>query len=84
MATCSTVHTLNINVALYLFADVIVLFALSWQQVQPALEVFHSVATSFSLTVSFIKTKDTACSTGLPVEDCLPIPVADESVANVQ
>ena len=66
------------------FADDAVLFALSWQRVQLALEVFHSVATSFNLTVSFTKTKVMACGTGLDVEDSPPIPVADKSVANAQ
>ena len=66
------------------FADDAVLFALSWQRAQLALVVFHSVATSFGLTVSFIKTKVLACGTGLSSEDCQSIPDAEESVANVQ
>ena len=65
------------------FADDAVLFSLTWQKAQSALQSFVAVAASFGLTVSLIKTKYMSCGHGLSENDQRPLVVGSNSVDHV-
>lgn len=65
------------------FADDAVLFALSRIGAQSSLTTFHAVASSFGLSVNFMKTKAMACGAGHSDDDLQPLTVAGETVESV-
>ena len=65
------------------FADDAVLFALSRQSAQSSLTLFHDIASSFGLSVNFLKTKAMACGIGLTEEDHQPLVVDGKEMEKV-
>ena len=65
------------------FADDAVLITPSRPTAQLALSTFSSVATSFGLTVNFVKTKFMACGFGLCAEDYQPLAIVNQAVEHV-
>ena len=65
------------------FADDAVLITPSRKAAHIALSTFAAVATSFGLTVNFIKTKVMGCGAAISAEDCRPFPVSGQVVESV-
>ena len=65
------------------FADDAILISTSRASTHTALTTFAAVATSFGLTVNFIKTKFMACGVGISDDDRQPLVIGNEEVLHV-